>query len=150
MMNQKRSKRLLLFVMALAMLLPAISFAEDAPSRAEGALPCEYTAPEEVMPYISHFYDGDPFTTVTIKVSESVTMTLPSGAQTLFFSFYKADERYAITFFDAEGKRLNAARNITSIGYLGKKAILCTMTELLNRNHTSICSIYCYTILYIS
>ena len=119
MMNQKRSKRLLLFVMALAMLLPAISFAEDAPSRAEGALPCEYTAPEEVMPYISHFYDGDPFTTVTIKVSESVTMTLPSGAQTLFFSFYKADERYAITFFDAEGKRLNAARNITSIGYLG-------------------------------
>lgn len=116
-MNMKRTKRFLLLILALVMLLPAFSIAEDTPSRAEGALPCEYTVPDEVMSYVSHVYDDDPFTTVTLKLGESATMTVPSGAKELFFAFYKADERYSITFFDEEGKRLNAARNITAVGY---------------------------------
>ena len=116
-MKMKLAKRFLLLILVLVMTLPMVSLAEDTPSRAEDALPCEYTVPDEVTSYVSHLYDDDPFTTVTLKVSESAAMTVPSGAKELVFSFYKADERYSITFFNAEGFRINAARNVTAVGY---------------------------------
>ncbi len=115
-MTMKDPKRFLLLILALLMMLPAVTLAEG-DSHTEDALPCEYTAPEEVMSYISHLNDDDPFTTVTLKINESVTMTVPSGAQALFFAFFRSDEQYALTYLDAEGNRIDALRGVAAIGY---------------------------------
>ena len=76
-------KRLLLLIFALLLTLPTLSRAEDAPAIAEGALPCEYTVPEEVEFYVSHLSDGDPFTTVSLYPDESIEMEIPYGARML-------------------------------------------------------------------
>jgi outer membrane biosynthesis protein TonB len=112
----KDPKRFLLLILALLMMLPAVTLAES-DSHAEDALPCEYTAPEEVMSYISHLYDDDPFTTATLKINENVTMTVPADAQALYVVFFKADERYTLTYLDAEGKRFNTVSGVTAVGY---------------------------------
>ena len=111
-------KRLFLLIFALLLTLPAVVFAEDAPNKADAALPCEYTVPEEVESYVSHLFDGDPFTTVSLYPDEHIEMKVPSGEKTLIVGFYEANKVYSLMVFDADGRRLSSMRKTTSIGYM--------------------------------
>ena len=97
------------------LLLPMRSFAEELPA-AEGGAPCAYTVPNEVESYVSHFYDGDPFTTVTIRQNETAVMQIPQAAHTLYLDFFEGRRYYSLTFRDADNKTLSTAKTICMPG----------------------------------
>ena len=111
-------KRILLVILILILALPTFAIAEETPVRAEGALPCTYTVPDEVESYVSHLYDGDPFTTVTITSKEQLSMDVPSGAQILFIEFYEARQNYTLTLFDADNRVIDTIKNTSECGFL--------------------------------
>ena len=111
-------KRLLLLIFALLLTLPTLSRAEDAPAIAEGALPCEYTVPEEVEFYVSHLSDGDPFTTVSLYPDESIEMEIPYGARMLYLDFYEANSVYTLTVYGADNRIISSVRRTSSVGIL--------------------------------
>lgn len=138
MMKLQRTKRFLLFLLALVMMLPAFSLAEDTHSRAEGALPCEYTVPDEAKSYVRQLYDNDPLTTVTLRRNEQLIMTVPSGASTLFIEFYEASQNYTLTLYDAENHLIDTVRDMSKCGFLRvpldkktAKAVLTTASRFL-------------------
>ncbi len=114
----KGTKRLLLLIWILLLAIPTFTFAEDAPARAEGALPCAYTVPEEVESYAWHLYDGDPFTTVTLYGNESIAMSIPSGAKVLFFQFFEPNQVYTLNLFNADNRMIDSIRGTTTSGFV--------------------------------
>ncbi len=115
--RMKRASRYLLLFLTLLLSLPAFSVAEQSPAITNGA-PCNYTVPAEVEPYVSHFYDGDPFTTVTIRRNESAVMQIPRGTQMLYLDFYEGRRYYSLVFRDAENKPLSSVREVCMPGVL--------------------------------
>ena len=111
-------KRILLAVLILILAIPTVSLAEDTTARAEGALPCTYTVPEEVESYVWHLYDGDPFTTVTIGSKEQLIMDVPSGAKMLFIEFFEARQSYTLTLFDADNHPIDTIKSTSECGFL--------------------------------
>ena len=142
MIQMTRIKPFLLLLLALLITLPALSRAEGAPSSpketppaesteeptpeptsaptpepVEGAIPCEYTVPEEVEPYAWHLCDGDPFTTVTLRRSESITMNVPKDTKMLLLGFYDNDKSYELFLFDAEEQLIETSQGTSLPGY---------------------------------
>ena len=72
------TKRITLIVLSILLLFPAAVFGEQE-DRETGVLPCTFIAPQEVT-YTEHLSDGDPFTTVTLRKNETLTMQFPNGA----------------------------------------------------------------------
>lgn len=110
-------KRFLICILAL-LLLPAWAAAETVPSAQEGVLSCSYDGPEETKDYLDHLSDGDPFTTVTLRYGETLSMQIPEGCTQLFFDFYDASGRYELTLTDANGKRIESKKGTQNALYL--------------------------------
>ena len=128
----RETKRFLLLVLALLMMLPTFSLAEDTAARAEGALPCEYTVPEEVESYVSHLCDADPFTTVTLRKGEQLALNVPDGAKMLFIEFFEASQNYSVTFYNADNRVIDTVGGSSKCGFLriplDKKAVKAVLT----------------------
>ncbi len=114
----KTIRRSLLLLLSLLLILPAAAFAEQAPVP-DGTLTCTFTGPDEVQSYVSHLFDGDTGTTVTIKRGETLRMQIEDGTPSaLFFDFYERPDAFTLSYLDADGNALGEERFTTSDHHL--------------------------------
>ncbi len=100
--------RTLLILLCFLLIMPVLGAAEQEDSSLSGVLPVSWTAPKEAQAYTENLTDNDPFTTVTLRKGEALTMRFRSGSvpDRLYFDLFQLPPQFILIYLDANNKSL--------------------------------------------